>query len=270
VRRDDSVRSVTAGLSGSTTAPLSAPPRKATMTKASALPSATHPAVLIFDVNETLLDIEALHPLFVRVFGCEHSVREWFNTLVMYSMTVTLARQYEDFFALARGVFQMMSQVHGRSITEHDLEELGYLVRTMPAHSDVEPTLKMLSEAGFRLVTLTNSPVAHGARSPLDAAGLTRYFERQFSVDDCRAFKPSPVVYQMVAQQLCADPAAFRMVAAHVWDTIGAQSAGMYGALVTRKGNAPLRVSSLPQPHIIADELVALASRLIARWQLKP
>ena len=30
------------------------------------------------------------------------------------------------------------------------------------------------------------------------------------------------------------------MVAAHVWDTIGAQSVGFSAALITRPGNAPL------------------------------
>jgi 2-haloacid dehalogenase len=34
------------------------------------------PSVLIFDVNETLLDIESMNPLFKRVFGDERVMRE--------------------------------------------------------------------------------------------------------------------------------------------------------------------------------------------------
>ncbi len=41
------------------------------------------------------------------------------------------------------------------------------------------------------------------------------------------------------------------MVAAPVWDTVGAQSAGFNSALITRPGNAPLTVQGLPQPHIV-------------------
>ena len=53
------------------------------------------------------------------------------------------------------------------------------------------------------------------------------------------------------------------MVAAHVWDTIGAQSAGMSAALITRPGSAPLRVDGLPPPTLVADDLQQLARQLI-------
>ena len=43
------------------------------------------PSVLIFDVNETLLDIESISPLFKRVFGDECVLREWFGQLILYS-----------------------------------------------------------------------------------------------------------------------------------------------------------------------------------------
>ena len=52
------------------------------------------------------------------------------------------------------------------------------------------------------------------------------------------------------------------MVAAHVWDTIGAQSAGFSGALITRPGNAALPVPGLPQPTIIATDLRDFAANL--------
>ena len=71
------------------------------------------PSVVVFDVNETLIDIEALNPLFERVFGDRRVLREWFGQLVLYSMTTTLSGHYEDFFALGRGVFEMVGAVHG-------------------------------------------------------------------------------------------------------------------------------------------------------------
>jgi 2-haloacid dehalogenase len=42
----------------------------------------------------------------------------------------------------------------------------------------------------------------------------------------------------MVAEELDVQPAAIYVVAAHVWDTIGAQSGGCSGALVARPGNS--------------------------------
>lgn len=52
------------------------------------------------------------------------------------------------------------------------------------------------------------------------------------------------------------------MVAAHVWDTIGAQATGCGGALITRPGNAVLPASELPQPTLIVEDLRELARRL--------
>jgi 2-haloacid dehalogenase len=54
------------------------------------------------------------------------------------------------------------------------------------------------------------------------------------------------------------------MVVAHVWDTVGAQSAGFSSALITRPGNAPLTVQGLPQPNIVVADLEALRRGLPA------
>ena len=53
------------------------------------------------------------------------------------------------------------------------------------------------------------------------------------------------------------------MVAAHVWDTIGAQSVGFSAALITRPGNAPLPIDGLPQPTLVAADLRQLAEQLV-------
>ncbi|GAA5013635.1 hypothetical protein GCM10023317_51820 [Actinopolymorpha pittospori] len=57
------------------------------------------------------------------------------------------------------------------------------------------------------------------------------------------------------------------MVASHVLDTVGAQSAGYTAGLITRPGNAPLPVVSLPQPNLVAPDLPGLADQLIQRWR---
>jgi 2-haloacid dehalogenase len=225
------------------------------------------PSVVVFDVNETLLDIEALGPLFERVFGDRRVLREWFGELVLYSMTATLAGLYEDFLSLGRGVLEMLGAAHGVAVKAADVEALREGLLSMPAHPDVEEGLRELERAGFWLVTLTNSPPNPGGTSALERAGLAGYFERQFSVDAARAFKPSPHVYRMVADGLGVAPSECCMVACHVWDTIGAQGAGFSAGLITRPGNAPLLVPGLPRPDVVAPDLPALAARMIERWR---
>ena len=49
------------------------------------------PSICVFDVNETLIDIEFMAPLFERVFGDSRVMREWFGQLILYSNAITLS-----------------------------------------------------------------------------------------------------------------------------------------------------------------------------------
>jgi 2-haloacid dehalogenase len=223
----------------------------------------TAPSVLVFDVNETLIDIESIAPLFGELFGDERVLREWFGQLVMYSMTATLAERYVDFFTLGQGVLRMLADIYWVDITDDDMHRLQAQMRNMPAHPDVVAGLTALRDNGFRLATLTNSPHRPGVPTPLENAGLAGFFEQQLSVESVRAFKPSPSVYRYACQELGVPPTDCMMVAAHVWDTLGAQNVGFSAALITRPGNPPLPVDGLPQPDLVVSDLVQLAEQLI-------
>jgi 2-haloacid dehalogenase len=227
---------------------------------------AVAPSICVFDVNETLLDIEFIAPLFHRLFGDAKVLREWFAQLILYSNVITLSGSYTTFFALGQGVLRMLGSIHGVAIREADIDELRQRMLTMPAHADVPTGLRQLKDAGFRLITLTNSP-PDPQLSPLKQAGIDGWFESSFSVDRVRRFKPAPQVYHMVAEELDVPPAAICLVAAHVWDTIGAQSVGYSGALVARPGNAPLPVHALPQPQVVAPDLPGVAAQMIRLWR---
>jgi len=222
------------------------------------------PSVLVFDVNETLLDIESLAPLFGELFGEARVLREWYAQLVTYSMTLTMTDHYVDFSALALGVLRMLGDIHRVAVTNEDLHRLTTGLLTMPAHPDVSEGLGILRDNGLRLVTLTNSPPSPHGPTALENAGLAGFFEHRLSVDSRRAFKPSPVVYRHVCEQIDASPTDCMMVAAHVWDDLGAQHVGFSTALITRPGNAPLSVDGLPQPDLVARDLLQLAERLTA------
>lgn len=223
----------------------------------------TTPAVLVFDVNETLIDIESLAPLFADLFGDERMLREWFAQLIMYSIGITLADTgHVTFPVLAGGVLRMLGDVHRVEVTDDHLDRLTSGLLTMPAHPDADEGLAALRDNGFRLVTLTNSPPNPDGPTALQNSGLAGFFERQLSIEARAAFKPAPAVYRYVCDELGVTPDECMMVAAHVWDTLGAQSVGFGGALITRRGNAPLPVSGLPQPDIVAGDLRELAERL--------
>jgi 2-haloalkanoic acid dehalogenase type II len=158
------------------------------------------PKVLVFDVNETLIDFESMNPLFHRIFGDAHVLREWLGHLVMYSMTITLSGLHKDYYSLGGGLLRMVGDIHGVAVSDADANELREGMKTMPAHPDVAEGLGKLKDAGFRLISLTNSPNHPEGESPLDRAGLGQFIERQFSIETALSYKPAPQVYHMVSQ----------------------------------------------------------------------
>ncbi|MEN6669188.1 haloacid dehalogenase type II [Psychrobacter sp. B38] len=222
------------------------------------------PNILVFDVNETLLDINTLAPLFERVFDKQTVLREWFAQLVLYSQTMTLSGLYTSFSELGVGALRMVAYIHQVTLSDSDIAELKARMSSMPAHPDAVPALTRLRKAGFRLVTLTNSP-SSASPTPLEKAALSHFFEHHFSVETVSKFKPAPETYQMVADALTVDTSDLCLVACHLWDNIGAQAAGCYSAFLTRPHNAMLPATNVPKPNFMAADLIALADQIIGK-----
>jgi 2-haloacid dehalogenase len=134
------------------------------------------PKVLVFDVAESLLDLQALRPQFQRMFGNGALVDEWFGETILYSESATLTNTFVPFGKLGAGVLRMLGRIHNVEISDADVSELGKGLATLPPHPDVPDSLRKLKAAGYRMVTLTDSPVVPGA-GPLQAAGLADLFD---------------------------------------------------------------------------------------------
>jgi len=222
------------------------------------------PSIIVFDVNETLLDIDTLTPLFTRVFGKQRVLREWFAQLVLYSQTMTLSGLYTPFGELGVGALQMVANIRQVTLTDADINEFKERMSALPAHPDAAPALTRLRDAGFRLVTLTNS-ASSASPTPLEKAGLSQYFEQHFSIETVGKFKPAPDTYQLVADTLAVDTSDLCLVACHLWDTIGAQATGCRGAFLTRPYNAMLNAPNVPVPDLTASDLSTLADLIISK-----
>lgn len=220
--------------------------------------------ILLFDVNETLLDITILDPFFVSVFKNPLAFRNWFAELILYSQAITLSGLYEPFGNLAVGTLRMLAANHRLTVSDNDIAQFKELLGKLPPHPDVIPALIRLQAAGFRLATLTNSAPT---QSPtlLEKAGIDDYFENHFSVDPVRAFKPHPSTYRHAAQKLGVQLDRICLVACHLWDTIGAQAAGCRGAFITRPNNNMLVAENIPQPDFTARDLIDFSDQLIDR-----
>ncbi len=78
---------------------------------------------IVFDVNETLLDLESLAPAFERIFGVRSALRSWFAQLILYSEALTLAGTYVPFTDIGGAVLKMVATTRGISISAADRAE---------------------------------------------------------------------------------------------------------------------------------------------------
>jgi 2-haloacid dehalogenase len=220
--------------------------------------------LIVFDVNETLLDLETMVPIFERVFGEKLAMRLWFANLIMYSEALTLADCYVPFTDIGAAAMKMLADTRGITINEADKKELTDKFASMPPHPEVPAALRKLRAAGFRLFTLTDNILSIQGRQ-LEKGGIIDLFEKRFSVDEAvRRHKPAPEAYAYVAKTMNVSPSQLCMVACHTWDTLGAAAAGWHAALIKRPGNDVLGVG--PQPQIVGSDLAEVADKLIERF----
>jgi 2-haloacid dehalogenase len=217
--------------------------------------------ILLFDVNETLLDLQPLQPHFERHFGDRRVMGEWFGLLLRLSLVATVTRTYRPFDLFGREALLTTARKHGLDLEATVPDTILDTMAHLPPHPDVIPALTQLQQAGCRMATLTNSPPKMLA-TQLAHAGLGDFFEAQFSVEAVQLFKPAPETYHYAAGQLGVALSHIRLVAAHDWDVTGAIRAGMQAAFVARPGMILGGTAEIPT--IIGPDLLAVAKKIVA------
>jgi 2-haloacid dehalogenase len=219
----------------------------------------TKPKVLLFDVNETLLDITPLKQKVAEVLQDPKAPELWFAMMLQYSLVATVSGQYFPFTENGAAALQMLARNKNVSMSAEDAKKTLSIMKSVPAHKDVEPALRRLKAAGFRMATVTNSS-QEGVKAQLQFAGLSHFFERELSVESVGKFKPHVDVYTWAASEVKAQPADCMLVAAHGWDVAGAKWAGMATAFIAREGQQKFPLA--PEPDAEAADLLGLADVL--------
>jgi 2-haloacid dehalogenase len=216
------------------------------------------PAVLIFDVNETLSDLSALEPRF-RDVGAEGLLPTWFAGVLRDGFALTVTGHSAPFREVAAGTLRGLlagadiDDIDGAA--EHILSEFSDL----PLHPDIADGVRALRQAGLRLVTLSNG-AAQVAEGLLGTAGLRTEFEAVLSVADAGRWKPDPIAYEYATRQCGVTAGEAMLVAVHPWDIHGAACAGLRTAWLQRGGGPYPDVFA--QPDVTVASLPELATRL--------
>ncbi|MDF1824814.1 MAG: haloacid dehalogenase type II [Verrucomicrobiales bacterium] len=219
------------------------------------------PKVIIFDVNETLLDLEPLKTSVGKALGGrEEFLPLWFSTMLHYSLVETLSDSYHSFGEIGTAALMMVAETQGIQLNEEDARaSIVTPLRSLPPHPDVIAGLNALKAKGYRIVSLTNSS-AVGVETQFRNAGLTDLFEKRFTVETLKKYKPHPAPYLMVLEELEIDPGEALMVAAHAWDLAGATNVGLQTAFVARPGKALYPHAT--EPDYVVEDLAELVNIL--------
>ena len=220
------------------------------------------PKVLFFDVNESLLDLGNMKNSIGKALGGREDLLPlWFTTMLQYSLVSTASRQYVDFGTIGAATLRMVAANHGIQLSEKDAKEALTPLRSLPPHPEVKAALENIRNAGYKMVSLTNSS-NKGVEMQFRNAGLTNFFDERLSIEDLGKYKPDSDVYNWAARKMGVQPNECIMIAAHGWDIAGAMWAGWRGAFIARPGQQLYPLA--PPPEIIETDLLKISKQLIA------
>ena len=217
------------------------------------------PAVIVFDVNETLSDMGPLGATFTGLGMPSHMARIWFAEILRDGFALTAAGDNPAFADLATDSLQrLIAETSGPGEHQDQVDQIMETLKGLSLHPDAASGITALREIA-ELVTLSNG-AASVAESLLTRGGVRDAFSRLLSVQDAARWKPAREPYDYAARE-CGQPAdRMLLVAVHPWDIHGANAAGLRTAWINRSGGTYPAYFS--KPDIEAADLQALAGKL--------
>mgnify|MGYP001190599414 CR=1 FL=1 len=220
----------------------------------------------VFDAYGTLLDVNSAARRCANEPGREKFAEfwpvisaQWREKQLSYSWLLTILKKYADFWEITENALDYALDSVGLSFDAELKKRLLKLYAELESYSEVRSVLSDLKEKSISCSILSN-----GSRSMLNSAiqssGIEAFIDIVMSVDDVRTFKPDPLVYRLVTDNLHYERKEVLFISSNGWDIVGAASYGFQTMWINRFG-AP--VDRLPfKPDSIASDLTGVQSRI--------
>lgn len=218
---------------------------------------------LAFDVYGTLVNPLGIEAELERLVPDEAAsvAREWRRRQLEYTFRLTAMERYEDFEVVTRKAldYALAAELAAGGLDAERRDALMARYDDLERFPDAESGLMRLREAGYAMAVFSNgSPRMLDAL--LEATALRSYFSEVISVDEVRAYKPSPKAYRHAARRMGRPIGEVRLVSSNPFDVVGAESAGMRAAWVDRTGGLFDTLGS--PPDVAVRTLTELANEL--------
>ncbi len=219
------------------------------------------PLVAAFDVVGTLFSLEPLKLRLKEAGLPETALAEWFSRFLHASVALDVTDVFVPFREVATATLEVIAAERGLASARDTAEKVVQEMSELPAHSDVRPAFQRLQEAGIRMIALTNGS-AQTTQHLLEQASVAGYIERIVSIEEVRHWKPRAEVYLHAASVAGVPPVRMCLIAAHAWDILGANHAGLLTAWVARKEKK--FHSAMGDPDVTGDTLTDIVATLAA------
>lgn len=218
------------------------------------------PRLLIFDVNETLLDLKPMKVAINNALANELAFDNWFSSLLHYSLVESISGKFQDFGKIGAATLKMTAEKFDKQISESKIKDVLSLIKKLPPHPDVVQGLTILKNSGIKMVALTNGTM-EVLKAQLAYAEIDHFFDEIFSVESVKQYKPHPSTYTYVVKEMKASPIYTMLIAAHGWDVAGAQRAGLMTGFVSRPGKFPYPLAE--EADISGSNILSIAKALV-------
>lgn len=155
---------------------------------------------VLFDMNETLLNLSLLKEKFDKSFDDDYVLKYWFAKLLHTSTIVGIMDNYKNFGKLAEIVLENVFCENGKQLTKATKDEILDSFRKLPAYDDVPEALKILSQNGIKLIAVSNSSLEM-IKEQLTNARIISLLDTYYSVDLVKKYKPFSDIYRYVANE---------------------------------------------------------------------
>jgi len=174
----------------------------------------------------------------------------WRQKQLEYSWIRTLLDRYQDFWSLTEQALDYaLAAVPSADPSVKPALLSAY--RRLDAYPEVPGLIKALRGQGKLLAILSNGTPEMLAQA-VSAAGLDGCFDAILSVDELRAYKTDPRVYDLATTQFRVYPEAVSFQSSNRWDVAGAAAFGFRAVWINRAG-APDEYRDLAPAAVLPD-----------------
>jgi 2-haloacid dehalogenase len=216
------------------------------------------PAVVAFDVIETLMSLEPLRGRLTEIGQPPYLLEAWYTRTLRDGLALSATGDYAAFTDVAEAALRGLTN---HTVSDEQVAQVMAGFDDLPAFPDALPAITSLTEAGLRIACLTNGP-AHLTSAFVNRSGLGSLVDRVISVGEVYRWKPASVVYLYAAEVMDVPPERMALVAAHDWDCHGAKRAGLITGWVSRKSGG--YGAPFAPPDVVGEDLTEVAAKLLA------